>query len=205
MVRDADLIALVNWSELGFADRLWKSFYQYCAANIETDKTKFMLFDLCDMGRKTSDEIKNILTLIGGFSPMRQTILSLNYNEALEAGAALEKDGTGKLHGGEARNCPGTQDAESLAAIILGACPVNEVVIHSRSGALSLSETGCFHSPAQAVEKPAISTGSGDTFNAAYGLASVLGLGPRKSLDLAQAAARRYVSGLSFLPLCVML
>lgn len=183
MIRDADLIGLVNWSELAFADSLWRSFFRYCARTLKSEKNKFLLIDFCDMGRKGGGEIKNILALSGEFSALRHTIVSLNYNEALEAGAALgfkaDKEG----------------DLEALAAVIREASSVHEAVIHTRAEALCLSDAGCFRAPVRTVEKPRISTGAGDTFNAAYGFASVLGLGIRERLDYALSAARLYISG----------
>ncbi|MDR1430491.1 MAG: hypothetical protein LBI85_09410 [Spirochaetaceae bacterium] len=188
MIRGADLIALVNWSELTFADSLWRSFYRYCVDILKPEENKFLIIDFCDMGRKSGGEIKNILNLTGEFSAFRRTIVSLNYNEALEAGAALgfqaEKDAAA--------------GPDALAAVIRKAVPVNEVVIHTRTEALSLSDEGCFRVPVRIVEKPRISTGSGDTFNAAYGLASVQGLGIPRRLDYALSAARHYVSDQRF-------
>jgi hypothetical protein len=180
MVRDADLIALVNWSELSFAERLWKSFYRYCAKTLTGAQNKFILIDLCDMGRKSPDEIKDILALAANFSSLRYVILSLNRNEASQAASAL--------------GFSGGDDPESLAAAILEGCAVNEALIHSKSGALSLSKAGCFRLAARNAAKPKISTGAGDTFNAAYGLAAVLGLAVPKRLELAQAAARRRIT-----------
>jgi sugar/nucleoside kinase (ribokinase family) len=181
IVQNAGLTALLNWSELPFSDRLWRNFYHYCTVNIKPDRAKFMFFDLCDMGRKTGDKIKGVLALIGSFSAFRYTMLSLNYNEAMEAGAALGNGG-------------GNSDMEELAVLLLKRYPLDEVVIHSHTEALNLSKSGCRRSPAPAVKKPKISTGAGDTFNAAYCIAALLDFDARDKLEFAQLCAHFYIS-----------
>ena len=73
----ADVCALVNWSELPFAQALWQAVFEHAFADAPADKGRYAFFDLCDCARRAPEEIAAVLRLIGRCArPARVTILT---------------------------------------------------------------------------------------------------------------------------------
>lgn len=175
----ADLIALVNWSELDFSHSLWENTLVRAVEPTAADKGKFAFFDLCDCARRSSDEIDRVLRLIGRFAARRTTILSLNENEALLCG--------GRLLCGET-------DPGRISAGLRRVYGVDEVLIHTVHETLLDTAGGLVRQPTLFVERPVISTGAGDNFNAASCFAAVLGLAPEDRVAFANQYAHDYIT-----------
>ncbi|MDO4269780.1 MAG: hypothetical protein Q4C72_02540 [Eubacteriales bacterium] len=171
----ADLLALVNWSELSFAHGLWEKTLASLGA---ADKTRFAFFDLCDVSRKTEEQIDAVLRLIGGFAQKRTAVLSLNENEALTVSAAV---------------LGGVREIERIAAAVRRKYGVDEVLVHTVRDSLLLTARGLTRLPTDFVPAPKISTGAGDNFNAASCFAAVLGLNDRDRLAFANDFAHFYI------------
>ncbi|MCP1109516.1 carbohydrate kinase family protein [Ohessyouella blattaphilus] len=174
----ADLIALVNWSELTFAQYLWERTYEESLAETACDKERFAFFDLCDISRKTATEIRAVLTLIGKYAKQRTAILSLNDNEAQVLGE--------KVFGEECR-------LAEIAHQIRVQYQIDEVLIHTTKKAMLFCKEGFFAETTRFVEQPVKSTGAGDHFNAASCFAAVMKLTPEARLRFANCAASLYV------------
>jgi sugar/nucleoside kinase (ribokinase family) len=179
LLAEADLLAMLNWAELPFAQKLWRDIYTLIHEP-EKNKNRFVFFDLCDVSRKSSAEITAVLELIGDFSARRQTVLSLNKNEANEIARhiSLEKD------------APFT----TLAANIRARFAIDEVLIHQHSESLFVSAEGIFSCPTELSVQPVVSTGAGDNFNAAWCCARLSGLTPEECLTFANTCASLYVT-----------
>ncbi len=178
MFREADLIALVNWSELSFAHGLWE---HVCDAVAEgpADKRKFAFFDLCDVSRRTDSELEAVLRLIGRFAQSRTAVLSLNENEAL---------------GVSERLLSGPDDPSEIAAAVCRHFGIDEVIVHTIHESVLSSVRGTVRRPSDFVAHPRISTGAGDNFNGASCLAAVMGLDDNDRLAFANAFANFYIS-----------
>lgn len=174
----ADLTALVNWSELTFAQELWTDTYVHAFASEACDKECYVFFDLCDISRKTVSEIRKVLELMGRFSGRRTTILSLNENEALVIGEKV---------------LDGQRDLREIAELIAVNYEIDEILIHTIRRSMLWCRKGYFEVGTEFVEKPVCSTGAGDHFNAASCFAVVMGLNPEKRLVFANRAASLYV------------
>lgn len=175
LIRGADLLALLNWSELAFSQELWEQTYHNVFCNAECDKQKFIFFDLCDISRKQAQEVQAVVKLMGLCSQKRRTILSLNENEALVMGQCLEEK---------------TQTIWQTGMLLLKNYGIDEVLIHTPRESILLSQRGGFTRKALFVERPIRSTGAGDHFNAASCFAAVMGLDDEERL----AFANQYVS-----------
>lgn len=175
----ADLVALVNWSELSFAHGLWEKVYSQALAGGGCDKSRFAFFDLCDCSRRADVEMDAVLKLIGAFSAQRTAILSLNENEAQTLSSRL-------LHCGA--------ELDDIGEHIRGRYGVDEVIIHTIRESLLSSERGTVRLPVDFVEVPVISTGAGDNFNAACCFGAVMGLSDRERLAFASRFATFYVA-----------
>jgi len=174
----ADLIALVNWSELTFAQSLWERTYENSLKEIECNKERFAFFDLCDISRKTAVEIRAVLNLISLYAGRRTAILSLNDNEAQVLGEKI----LGK-----------SSDVAEIARQIRLEYQIDEVLVHTTRKSMLLCKEGLFTADTEFVTHPVISTGAGDHFNAASCFAAVIGLQPDDRLQFANCAASIYI------------
>ncbi|MDR0886161.1 MAG: hypothetical protein LBN22_07385 [Clostridiales Family XIII bacterium] len=185
LFKSADLITLVNWSELDFSHALWQAVYDNVlegfgseanASNV--DKTRYAFFDLCDCSRKSAAEIHSVLTLIGKFAKKRTAVLSLNENEShiiseklLEAGLCACEIGTQlRAHYG-----------------------IDEVLIRATHDCTLITNQAITHLPTLHVKEPKILTGAGDNFNAAYCFGLLMGLSDQKRLQFSCEFTSEYI------------
>lgn len=178
LFQEADLLALVNWSELSFAQDLWQHVLDEVSKK-PADRARFAFFDLCDVSRRTEAELEQVLRLIGCFSGYRTSILSLNENEALTAGQYLLNK---------------VSDLEKIAHQLHAIYGIDEVLIHTIRESILLTPRGTTRQSTNFVQKPRISTGAGDNFNAASCFAAVMGLSDEDRIAFANAFAHQYIS-----------
>lgn len=175
---ESDLLALLNWSELPFAQSLWEHVYQESLADAPARKDRWAFFDLCDCTRRSPRELEEVLALIGRFAEKRTAVLSLNENEALVTARAI----------GLA--------AEDLAAVgetLRERFGITEVLIHTLRESLLYTPRGITRQATRFIASPKISTGAGDHFNAAACLGAVLGLTDEERVALSNRFSSLYV------------
>ena len=173
----ADVIALVNWSELSFSHILWEKTLDALWLQ-PTNKDKYALFDLCDCSRKPPKEITAVLSLIGRFSERRHTILSLNENECLDIGAKLFDQ----------------SDCGAIAKKLHEAYGIDEVLVHAHEWSLAVNDVEQCVQSTSFVKKPVISTGAGDHFNAAYAYGAATGIAISERLDFCHRFVNSYIT-----------
>lgn len=178
LFRDADLIALVNWSELDLSQPLWEAVFEHVLRPGPADPGRYAFFDLCDCTRRTSDELGRVLTLIGAFGQKRTAVLSLNENEALDCGRKLVS---------------GTSCLPEIMQALRARYGMQEVLVHTLHETLLQTPRGLTRMPTQFVPQPKISTGAGDHFNGASCLALLAGLPDADRVRFAGAFASAYV------------
>lgn len=174
----ADLIALVNWSELSFSHGLWQHVLD-AVSNVPPDKSKYAFFDLCDVSRRRTAELDAVLQLIGDFSRFRTTILSLNENEAIVTAERL---------------LGGARDMEDIAQSVRKRYDIDEVIVHTVRESVLVTARGTTRQNTDFVAHPRISTGAGDNFNGASCFAAVMGLADAERIAFANAFAHYYIS-----------
>lgn len=177
--RNADLTALLNWSELAFAQELWESAYEEAFAGEPCDKSRFAFFDLCDCSRKTKAEIEAVLSLIGRFTKQRTAILSVNENEA---------------HVISSRVLDGSREPASIAKLLQERYSIDEVLIHTIRESFLATCRGTTLHPTLFVEQPKLSTGAGDHFNAAFCFGTAMGFSDEDRILFANRYANFYIS-----------
>lgn len=184
LIRNADLMALVNWSEIGYSYDLWKKVLEYDQVNLnkESDEVswqkarRWVLFDLCDISRKPKEEVLRVLELIREFSASRRTVLSLNRNE------------TGLI-----RNIMGTGSDQDTAQKLREEYKIHKVIVHGQDENLIVSKKAVYRHRNSRVTDPAVLTGAGDNFNGACCAAILLGLREEDWLWFASKYAEEYV------------
>lgn len=179
LFRQADLTAMLNWSELSFAQGLWEAVYEEAFAGGPCDKKRFAFFDLCDCSRRADGELEAVLRLIGRFAKHRTAILSLNENEAYVIAERV-------------LNC--RKESTEIAKLLHELYGVDEVLVHTIRNSLLVTQYGVTLQPTDFVEHPRISTGAGDNFNASFCFGTVMGLSDAERIRFANRYTNFYVS-----------
>jgi hypothetical protein len=185
LLDDADFIGCLNLGELSFMDSLLEDMFKTCASFFSVNKKKIIFFDLCDFSRKTSEEVRNIISLIRSFTAFRTVVLSLNHNEAVLLAGELFAD---KFSGSRNANLRG------IAETILADYGLDEVIVHSHHYSLTACREGVYVAATSCVTDPKIFTGAGDNFNAAYAFAALSDLPVEERLQFANYYAYIYIS-----------
>lgn len=182
LLGDADLIGMVNWTMLPHMSRIWAKILDDVVPNFERHDRKLFI-DLADPEKRTSDDILEALKLLTRFQDQVDVILGLNLKESATIADVL--------------GLPGRADPEAHirehAAAIREELNVSCVVVHPRRGAAAATadESAEFRGPF--VDRPKISTGAGDHFNAGFCLGRVLGFDLHESLCAGVGTSGYYV------------
>jgi hypothetical protein len=161
---DAKLIAMVNWTMLPHMSEIWAKFQELGFPNRQGLARTFFV-DLADPEKRNPADIRNALKLLSTFQKQIDVVLGLNLKESGEVLDVLGLHVPADLE----------SDLEKVAADIRKALDLSCVVVHPRRGAAAATATTTAKFAGPFVEKPMISTGAGDHFNAGFCLGRVLG------------------------------
>jgi sugar/nucleoside kinase (ribokinase family) len=179
----ADLVALVNWTMI---PNLTAVFQAMVAPLPKKDRIFF--FDLADPEKRSVEDLRAALAAISTFTAHGRAILGLNLKEAQQVYPALGFVATGEDEAGLRRMAADIRERLGLAC----------VVIHPKESAACATATGSWWVPGPYTEKPLITTGAGDHFNAGFASGQLLGLAPEACLGLGVCTSGHYVrTGLS--------
>ncbi len=175
------LISLLNWTMLTGMTRVFEELLKKVMPMV--NGPRWMFFDLADPAKRRRDDIAKAAELIGRFQQRANVILGMNLREARQIGEVL---GVG----------PCEESPEALAvhaAKIRYKLGLHTVVIHpvAFAAAADANETAAVQGPF--VEKPTITTGAGDHFNAGFCIGRMLGAPLDISLQLGVATSGYYV------------
>jgi len=172
----AEILALLNWSELEFSTRIWSGLLELLK-NFP-DHEKQIIIDLADCSRNSKAEIDELLLIIDGLSKLRSVILSFNENEAL----VMAK------HFG----LPQT-DYNTMGESLYNEIKVQTIVIHSAKACYTFEAGKVFTAPTQFNPEPKLLTGAGDNFNSGYAAGRLLGLNADQCNVLGNSVSSYYV------------
>ncbi len=175
------LVALVNWTMLTGMTRIFEHLLDEVMPGLQ--KHPWMFFDLADPAKRTRNDIARALGLIAKFQEFSNVILGLNLQEARQIGDVLGLSPCGETH----------DDVASHAAEIRGRLDINTVVIHPVAFAAAADAGGTFAVQGPFIEKPKITTGAGDHFNAGFCIGRILGAPLDVSLQLGVGTSGFYV------------
>jgi sugar/nucleoside kinase (ribokinase family) len=175
----ADLVGLQNWTMLPFLSDIWQHVLDELCPLLPAGERKTFFFDLADPEKRDRKDIRHALELIGRFQKHFDTYLGLNEKESFEIAAALDY--------------AGPRDVMKVAPFIWEKLQVSAVVVHPRAFAVAACDTGVVKVDGPFVEKPLISTGAGDHFNAGFCLGKLLGADNETALQLGVGASGFYV------------
>ncbi len=174
----SDLIALLNWSELPGAPKLFEEVYSQCIKTGK-EKGKWALLDLSDASGKKETELLQILELSQRINRHRRTILSLNENEGRLIYKALFREEAPELSG--------------MGERLIRYLRVDYLILHLADRAYGYQGREMAMEMGYYTRIPKISTGGGDNFNAGLCFGLLQGFSLRESLRLGNAVSGYYV------------
>jgi sugar/nucleoside kinase (ribokinase family) len=180
----ADLIGLQNWTMIPHMTDIWQHILEEVCPLLPArqPRPKFF-FDLADPERRKPADIRAALEWIGRFQQHFDTYLGLNEKESFEIGEVLGYRGPTE----------GEQAVHAVAKFIREKIPICAIVVHPRAYAVAASAEAVVKVDGPFVEKPLISTGAGDHFNAGYCLGKLIGADEPVCLQLGVATSGYYV------------
>lgn len=179
--RQSDLLCLVNWSESDQASDIWQGILREVLPQCQFTRPPVAFFDLADFSKRSPQSIREALQLIEKFSAFCRVVLSLNKNETQQVYQLL---------GGEDQS----DSLEAMGDFLSGKLAIDTLLVHTAKQALAWDNVGQYQQSTFFVEKPKISTGAGDNFNAGFCMGQLLEMSPDASLLLANAVSGFYVS-----------
>lgn len=162
----ADLVGFLNWTMLTYMSQIWGAVLKEICPTL-SPRHRTLFIDLADPEKRTADDIRRALALIVEFQRYFDVTLGLNQKEAVEVG--------GRALGLNVND----QSPEGLCRLgleIQTRVPVSTILIHPVPYALAVSKGKVSITPGPVTDKPFITTGAGDHFNAGFCLGKLLGL-----------------------------
>jgi len=179
----SSLIALQSWTMLPLMSEIWEHMLAEICPKLAPGRSRIVFFDLADPEKRDIKDIRHALELIGQFQNFFAAYLGLNEKESFEIGAALGYQG----------RTEGEAAVKEVGQFILGKLKISGVVVHPRAYAAIAVSDGTALVPGPFAEKPLISTGAGDHFNAGFCLGKLMGADNEVALQFGVAASGYYV------------
>lgn len=176
-VGKADMLCLLNWSEVPRATDIFNGFKEEILAQIEPGKP--ILIDLSDCSRRNNNDLLEILEIISSLAESGKVILGLNENESQIVCDVL-----------------GIDDSKTdiyKAGKVRDRLNLHWVVFHNRLRSILATEIKTYSYMTKINSQPVLQTGAGDHFNAGLCRGYLDGLAPELCLALASATSGYYV------------
>jgi len=179
----ANLIGLQNWTMLPHMSDIWDHVLAEICPKMPPQPRPVFFFDLADPEKRESQDIRKATESIARFQKYFDVYLGLNEKESFEIGEVLGYKGAQE----------GEVAVQAVTKFIHGKIQTSGVVVHPRTYAVAASADGVVKVNGPFVEKPLISTGAGDHFNAGFCLGKLIGADNEVSLQLGVATSGYYV------------
>lgn len=180
----ADLISMVNWTMIPNLTAVFSALLEKVLPNLgprETGRTFF--FDLCDPRKRSDGDLRLALGTIARYRSHGSVTLGLNLAEAQQVHALLG-------HGDLQNN---SEDLQRASQSIRRSLELTTVVIHPTDGAACATKDDTWFTKGPYCERPKITTGAGDHFNAGFAAAQILGFSPPACLTIGVCTSGQYV------------
>ena len=180
---NASLVGLQNWTMLPHMSEIWEHVLAEICPKMPPQPRHTFFFDLADPEKRDPQDIRHAIELIGKFQKYFDVYLGLNEKESFEIGEVLGYKGA---HEGE-------EAVNAIAKFIHNKINTSGVVVHPRAYAVAAGADGVARANGPFVERPLISTGAGDHFNAGFCLGKLIGADNEISLQLGVGTSGYYV------------
>lgn len=180
---ESALIGLQNWTMLPFMSQIWRHVLTEICPHLPVTPRRTFFFDLADPESRSAQDIHDALNLIAHFEKYFATYLGLNEKESFAIGEVLGYRGA----------TSGEAAVEEVARYVQAQLKIAGVVVHPRAYAVAASAAGVVRASGPFVERPLISTGAGDHFNAGFCLGKLLGADNEAALQIGVGTSGYYV------------
>jgi len=179
------LISFLNWSEIQNSSQIWEGILEEIIPGINSsERAKYLFTDFSDCSRKSKEEIRSVIDLLGRYREYFKVVISFNQNEADLVAQAIGIEGY-------------TSDEEFVKQLF-SAINADVLVIHRPKDALAYNGAVFEKCDTFFCEEPKILTGGGDNFNAGFCYSLMNEFDLFQSLLVANAVSGSYVkSGIS--------
>jgi sugar/nucleoside kinase (ribokinase family) len=172
-----------NWTMVPYMGQIWQGLIDEVFPLLSAREVKpLAFFDLADPEKRTKEDIYRAMKLIGRFEEKFRTILGLNEKEVYEIAKVFNLS--------VADNHDNLEEAVMETYKQLG---IYCLVVHPVRSACCAIDGEYFYTDGPFCEKPKLTTGAGDNFNAGFCLGQALGLDPLSSLTLGVSTSGFYV------------
>lgn len=184
MVGESHLFGMENWTMMPRMSEIWQGIIDEVFPLLPDAEVKpLAFFDLADPEKRTKEDIRRAMKLIGKFEQKFRTILGLNEKEVYEIAdvlnIAINDSSPDKL-----------KDTVIAAYNVLG---IYCLMVHPVRSVCCCIGGEYFYTDGLFCQKPKLITGAGDNLNAGFCLGQALGLDPLASLTLGVSTSGFYV------------
>lgn len=187
LLSETNLFANVNWSMLPNLTDLWDKVADKLLPLLPLRESKpYFFVDLADPEKREDEEIKRALEMLKRYTEKFTVVLGLNKKEAYDIANVLDLfDDQALVHM--------QVSLEDLNIAIQEYLNIDCVVIHPVDRSCCVVNGTYYMEDGPYIEKPKLSTGAGDNFNAGFMLGMLLGLSPDQALLTGMSTSGFYV------------
>ena len=183
-LNEIDLMAMNNWTMMPYMSSVLMGLIDECLPLMEHKEIKpIAFFDLADPEKREKKDILEMLKLLEKFESKFRVVLGLNEKEARQIAEVLESDNDGNYE----------LQVNGLSEAIFGKLNIYCVVVHPVKCAAAKTAEGYFYTDGPYCEKPVLTTGAGDNFNAGFCYALTVGLTVQDALITGVSTSGFYV------------
>ena len=187
LLSNTNLFANVNWSMLPNLTTLWEKLTDNILPVLPKKSEKpYFFVDLADPEKREDEEIKGALELLRRFTDNFFVVLGLNKKEAYDIANVLDLFDDQALKHMQV-------SLEDLNVALSDYLNIDCIVIHPVDRSCCVVRGEFFMEEGPYIEKPKLSTGAGDNFNAGFMLGLLLGLKPDQALLTGMSTSGFYV------------
>lgn len=183
----SSFIGVVNWRYLNYMDSILEGIVNEVFPLMDPDtlSSKILFFDIADPSGRSMEDLFNYMDTLKLISKHVKVILGVNEREALMVHKCLCSD----------KNLDNQPNGiKRIGREIIEQLNISTLFIHTLKYAIGFTAEETVEVEGKYIEKPLISTGGGDNFNAGFCLAKLLNLSLEQSLRVACEVSSFYVS-----------
>lgn len=186
LIKESDLFGMENWTMMPNMSQIWEGIIEEVFPLLPDRVEKpLAFFDLADPEKRTKEDILHAMKLIGEFERKFRAILGLNEKELYEIaevfGIAVDEA------------APADERLKAASEAVFDKLGIYCLVVHPTKEAICFVGGKYYRAAGPYCQKPVLTTGAGDNFNAGFCFGCALGLDPQSALMLGVATSGYYV------------
>ena len=182
-----DAIGNGHWSLMLHMNNYFDHFISDILPNVSNSQKKLFFVDPADFTKRSTKEIREMLSLLGKIDEKIPVVLSLNDREAIDVANVLKTNGVGEIKKGNLKSY------EEAGKNINSVLNLTHLVIHEPHFATISGHNSHIWVTEGYTSKPRFTVAAGDHFNAGVLLSKLSGLSSAEVLIVANAATAIFV------------